>query len=705
MSSNRCIQVLRDLAASMVQARSAGEVLVVAAQVLAAYRVELPFVLFYLIDSLRSEMRLVSSMGLKPGTAASPELLSLGEEIPVAWPLAEVARTGRAVPVKGPAKRYGPYFCGPYREAPSLATLLPVLLPGCPEPAAILVVGASAYPEFNGHSFYDHLTAEVASALAAVQAFDADGPVYTLLEEDKPCLLSVGGKTENSITEHKEAIKGKPEAGKQPLHLVLSQLPAIIWATDNNLCVTFSAGEYNGPGVFEFQERTEKTLLETMEADDPEQFYKAHRAALSGNSSSFEFRYGERIFQASVKPLKDSGGAVTGVAGAAQEITGRGQSEEHYRLLLEELQVADRRKDELLGVLSHEMRNPLASIMLSSAMLDRAAPGGEQARRAKEIMDRQIARISRLVDDLLDFTRMIRNKIVLEKKQLELNDLVARTVKDYQPLFLERGICLETRFSASELYTEADPARLSQVVGCLLDNAAKFSENGGSARIIISKDELQSMAVISIENSGAGLATEIMSDFFQPFVQADNSLAHSSGGLGLGLALVKGLVELHGGEASAYSEGPGKGSTFTVSLPLAGEAAPSGSEFTQAGQYRGRKVLVIEDLKDVADSLKILLEDEGHEVMVAENGLEGIARAREFKPEVLLCDIGLPGIDGYEVAQAFCADEKLKNVFLVSLTGNMRPEDLQRGKEAGFQCQLAKPVDPAILRKTLARAI
>ncbi len=380
------------------------------------------------------------------------------------------------------------------------------------------------------------------------------------------------------------------------------------------------------------------------------------------------------------------------------------ESEERYRILAEELRIADRRKDEFLGILSHEIRNPLASIMLCLSLLDRVAPGGEQARQTKEIMNRQVTQLSRLVDDLLDVTRITRNKIVLQKESVELNELVGRAVEDYRALFQEKGVKLSAGLASNGLYVEADPARLAQVVGNLLHNAVKFTEAGGSTRVSVFKDELKLCAVICIEDSGIGMSPDMLPNLFQTFMQADTSLAHSGGGLGLGLALVKGLTELHGGTVSAHSGGLGKGTLFTIRLPRTGvqQVADTGKACSNK-PYRSRRVLIIEDIKDVAEVLRSLLAEEGHDVRVAYDGVAGIAMAKKYQPEVLLCDIGLPGISGYQVAQAFCADEELSHVYLVSLTGYARPEDLKKAKEAGFHCQLAKPVDPEKLKEALAQ--
>jgi len=379
----------------------------------------------------------------------------------------------------------------------------------------------------------------------------------------------------------------------------------------------------------------------------------------------------------------------------------RMQAQVALRAANQQLVEADQRKNHFLAVLSHELRNPLAPIRNSLYILERAAPGSDQARRAQTVIDRQVGHLSRLVDDLLDLTRISRNKIRLECQLLELNDLVRRTVEDHRLLFEKSETQLEVRLGPERVTVNADGTRLAQVIGNLLQNAAKFTGKGGRATVSTSVDPAKPQVLVRVSDTGAGIPSELLGRLFQPFMQADTTLDRSKGGLGLGLALVKGLVELHGGDVCAYSEGLGKGAEFVVRLPLAieGVAAPE----TSRGRARraGRRVLIIEDNIDAADSLREALELGEHEVAVAYNGPDGLARACAFRPEVVLCDIGLPGMDGFEVARAFRADPALKGVFLVALSGYALPEDVQRASQAGFERHLAKPPSLETLEQIL----
>jgi PAS domain S-box-containing protein len=377
------------------------------------------------------------------------------------------------------------------------------------------------------------------------------------------------------------------------------------------------------------------------------------------------------------------------------------QSEERYRLAAESLREADRRKNEFLAVLSHELRNPLAPIHNGLYILERAAPGGEQERRVKAILRRQVGLLTRLVDDLLDLTRISRNKIQLRPERLELNELARRTIEDHRSLFEASGVRLETRLAQDPVVVRGDGPRIAQVIGNLLQNAAKFTARGGRALVSVAPDEAGARAVVRVADTGVGIAPELIDRLFEPFIQADATLDRTKGGLGLGLALVKSLVELHGGDVSVRSGGAGKGAEFEVRLPLDATEDAARRRRDRPG-HRPRRILVVEDNPDAAASLREALEMGGHAVAVAYEGAEAIARARQFRPEVVLCDIGLPGMDGYAVAQALRADESLRRVLLVALSGYAQPEDVQRAREAGFDGHLAKPANPEQIEELLA---
>jgi PAS domain S-box-containing protein len=381
--------------------------------------------------------------------------------------------------------------------------------------------------------------------------------------------------------------------------------------------------------------------------------------------------------------------------GTIRDVTERRQAEQALR-------EADRRKDEFLGVLSHELRNPLAPIQNSLAILARAPAGGEQARRAAAVADRQVRHLTRLVDDLLDVTRITRGKIRLQRARLDLVELVRRAVEDHRGTLGDRR--LTVTLPDERVWVNGDPTRLSQAIGNLLQNAAKFTREAGSIRVSLAHDGAR--ATLAIEDDGVGIDAETFQRLFEPFAQADRSLDRSRGGLGLGLALVKGMVELHGGRVTAGSDGPGRGARFTIELPLdGGEVAPSAPAPARAPLGEARRILVIEDNRDAADSLAEVLALGGHHVEVAYDGPAGLAKARARPPEIVFCDIGLPaGMDGYAVARALRSDPGTAPAYLVALTGYAQPEDQRRARGEGFDLHLPKPPDLSVLERVLAEA-
>jgi two-component system CheB/CheR fusion protein len=391
-----------------------------------------------------------------------------------------------------------------------------------------------------------------------------------------------------------------------------------------------------------------------------------------------------------------------GILNTVWETTESKRMEQELRLANQRLREDDQRKNEFLAMLSHELRNPLAPIRNSLYVLNRAEQGSEQAKRAQATIDRQTAHLTRLVDDLLDLTRISKGKIQLRKQVVDLSDLVRRTVDDHRSLFVADGLGLEVVVPDAAFWVDGDATRLTQVLGNLLHNAAKFSDRGGHASVSLARE--QNLAVISVRDTGVGLSPEIIPRIFEPFTQADTTLDRTRGGLGLGLALVKGLIELHGGSVAAQSEGIGQGSEFNIRLPLLElatdrEAAPSARRATAT-----RRVLVIEDNLDAAESLREVLEFGGHTVELANSGRDGIDKSQVFRPEVILCDIGLPGMDGYEVARRLRADKSLASAYLVALTGYALPEDLAKAKEAGFDEHIAKPASLERIEQLLANA-
>jgi two-component system CheB/CheR fusion protein len=358
------------------------------------------------------------------------------------------------------------------------------------------------------------------------------------------------------------------------------------------------------------------------------------------------------------------------------------------------LREAERRKSEFIAMLSHELRSPLSPIQNAVYVVEHAGVMSEKVGRAVAVANRQLRHLARMVDDLMDVTRLSRGEYRLDRHHVDFAQIVRTVLEDHRQILAEREVRAEVPFD--QVMVKGDAARLTQVVGNLLMNAAKFTDAGG--RVVITLEVAGSEAILRVQDNGIGIAESLRAKLFEPFVQADKTLARTRGGLGLGLAVVKNLVELHDGTVRAQSAGLGKGAEFIVTVPLARLASAVQAQPVPEGA--GRRVLVIEDSEDTAAMLKELLELDGHEVRVEADGLRGVEAAFQFRPEVVLCDIGLPGIDGYEVARRLSTTR----VLLVAVTAYSSPDDVRRAHEAGFQHHISKPPDLEHLAHVVAEA-
>ncbi len=365
--------------------------------------------------------------------------------------------------------------------------------------------------------------------------------------------------------------------------------------------------------------------------------------------------------------------------------------------LYREVAEANRGKDEFLAMLSHELRNPLAAITNAVAALDRLGSREPPVVRLRHIVQRQTQHLTRLVDDLLDVARVTAGKIALTRQPLDLADVTASAVRALR----ERrgGAAHQLTFRAEPVVVSADPTRLDQIITNLLENAVKYTRTGGSIDVDVTRDG--DAALLRVTDTGVGIEPAMLPRIFDMFAQAAQPLDRSRGGLGIGLALTRRLVELHGGSIRAFSAGLGTGATFTVRLPLATAVAPTPSPVPPT-PGRGRRILVIEDNDDARESLRLLLESLGHDVLEARSGQEGIGVALDAEPDVVLIDLGLPGVDGYEVARTLRAKFSQRRMTLIAVTGYGHADDRQRSKDAGCEAHLVKPVSVAVLSTVIA---
>ena len=365
----------------------------------------------------------------------------------------------------------------------------------------------------------------------------------------------------------------------------------------------------------------------------------------------------------------------------------------------EALREAARRRTEFIAMLSHELRNPLAPLRNALYVVERTAGSSGQAGRALTVAKRQVQHLARMVDDLLDVTRLSRGEYHLDRHHLDFAQVVRAAIEDNRSVLVDHELAAEVQAPSGPVLVDGDAARLTQIVGNLLMNAVNFTDPGG--KVVVSLEVTGSDAVLRVVDNGIGIPEALLGKLFEPFVQADTTLARTRGGLGLGLSVVKKLVELHNGTVRAHSVGLGKGAEFVVTLPLAGKMSRQQAHSIHQGD--GRRVLIIEDSDDTAAMLKELLELEGHEVHVEADGLRGVDAALRLRPEVVLCDIGLPGIDGYEVARRLRNTGDLR-VLLVAVTGYASPDDVRRAEDAGFQHHFPKPADLEHLARVVAEA-
>ena len=378
------------------------------------------------------------------------------------------------------------------------------------------------------------------------------------------------------------------------------------------------------------------------------------------------------------------------------------RAERERQAALEALQAADRRKDEFLAMLAHELRNPLAPIRNAVEIL-RLSPDRPVRERARELIGRQVVHLARLVDDLLDVSRITQQKIVLQRAVVNLSTVLDSAIELAAPLMAERSQALTIRKPEADIWLHADGVRLSQVVGNLLHNASKFTPRKGAVTLDVARAD--GLLRIAVADNGEGIAPEFLPAVFELFSQGDHTLERAGGGLGIGLSLVKGLVELHGGVVSAQSAGSGQGSRFVIDIPLDAlevepPAPPAAAPATAWGT---RRVLVVEDNIDSAEAMSMLLRELGHEVATVNDGREAVETARAFLPEVILLDIGLPGIDGFELARRFRDLPETRAAKVIAVTGYGQASDRARTKASGFDLHLVKPVDPEKLSRALSR--
>jgi signal transduction histidine kinase/ActR/RegA family two-component response regulator len=370
----------------------------------------------------------------------------------------------------------------------------------------------------------------------------------------------------------------------------------------------------------------------------------------------------------------------------------------------EKLLEASRRKDEFLAMLSHELRNPLAPIRNAVELVRRIAPSDARIVWARDVVDRQVTHLAQLVDELLDVSRVTQGKITLRKENIELGKVLAHAVETARPLIESRNHRLELTLPSVPVWMTGDFARLAQVVANLLNNSAKYTPEGGLIELVASAGPGE--ATIVVRDNGVGIDSDLLPRVFELFSQGQRSLDRSLGGLGVGLTVVQRLVELHKGRVTVTSDGAGRGAEFRIVLPCLGEVTPAEAEKPAAAPQdppAGRRVLVVDDNADAADSIAVLLRMEGHEVKTVYDGQQALASSQVFAPSVVVLDVGLPGMSGYEVARRLRERPETRRALFIALTGYGQKEDRSLAAEAGFDHHFIKPADPRAIHAAIAR--
>jgi PAS domain S-box-containing protein len=394
-----------------------------------------------------------------------------------------------------------------------------------------------------------------------------------------------------------------------------------------------------------------------------------------------------------VAKLTDASGNALGYATVSQDVTQRKRLEDELRTLAADLSEVDRRKNEFLATLAHELRNPLAPMANMLEVLKRSDGEDENSKQARETIERQLGQMVRLVDDLLDINRITHDRLELRRHELELSAVLQQALEVARPLVDAAGHNLLVDIPAEPIYLNADPARLAQVFGNLINNSCRYTRPGGN--IWVSAERSGDEVIVTVKDNGVGIPSDQLASIFDMFTQVKQTSERTQGGLGIGLTLAKRLVEMHGGSVEARSEGQGKGSEFEVRLPILTEvthqATPASS--TTPPPSASRRILVVDDNVDSAESLTMLLEITGNQTYIAHDGIEALEVADRYRPEIVLLDIGLPRLNGYEVCRRIRTQSWGKDIKVIALTGWGQDEDRRKSQEAGFDGHLVKPVN------------
>ena len=729
--SRRRVALLSELGTRLAGARTAELVCHTAAEVLAAHSRDVPFVMLYLIDAGRTHLVRSAAVGIAArGTGpASIAIESAGASAP--WPLALTARTEEPQ-VLGTL----PPLQGSWSRAPQQALVVPIRSNVAQRPAGVAVFGVSPGIALDAQyrTFFDLLTVQISSALASAREYEAERRrAESLAETDRARTR----ERETWLTGEKQAFQAAIDGA--PLEVSLGMLirTAIGQLGPDVRCAFYTADEarrelrhvvgmsesyarcvdgfrigadslacglavHTGQPVITPDVRAEPRWREWLWLAEQEGFRGCWSFPVETEKGRIVGTFAMYHSKPRDATAKDRELAAL-LTQAAALIISRHQQAEARAGAYAALSAADRQKDEFLAMLAHELRNPLAPLRTTNELLSKLlGTSNPTVAGALDIARRQVDQLTRLVDDLLDVSRVTQGRIELQRRPTSVPQIVAQALEAVQPLMREKRhrVTVQTLGMAAP-FVNADPARLTQCLVNVLTNATKYTGEGGRIELRILSEK--GHAVIEVVDSGVGIAPELLPRIFDLFVQGERTLDRTQGGLGVGLAVVKRLVEMHEGEVRVHSAGPGRGASFEMRIPLAEQPLDRAVE-NKSPAIAAARVLVVDDNEDSADSLATLLKLEGHEVQAVYSATDALEHAQAFRPEVLLIDVGLPQMDGYELARRLRALPALRGSTLIAVTGYGMPEDRARATAAGFDEHLVKPVGLASLVRAMAAA-
>ncbi len=715
----RQVWLLRDLAACTVGAHTVEAACARAAESLATNPRDLPFALLYLTDADRRSACLVSSAGISDGHPAAPRTLALeapggdghgdnnrhddnhrkADVSPPIWPVSQALHSREPIVVAAPSGLSEPLPTGAWHRPPSRIVIINLTPATARGRAAVLVAGLNPHRPFDEsyRGFVELCARQIAAAIAGAEA-------------DERAPLHAGAPAPSDA-------RAVLDSQRQGFYSFLAQAPVAITVFEGADLTVAYANDLTRRQVGG-RDIVGKPLLQAMpelgQTSVPEHLTRVlctgepdtaieEKVAVTRRDGTVDERYITTLRC----PLRDDSGVIYGVISVGHDVTDGVLARRALASKTFEAEAASRAKDEFLAMLGHELRNPLAPINTALQLMQ--LRGGDTFHKERTIIDRQVKHLVRLVDDLLEVSRIARGKITLDRVRIELGDVLARALETSSPLIEQREHHLSVNV-APGLAVDADPARLAQVFANLLTNAAKYTPPGGDIQVNAQREG--DAIAVSVRDTGIGIRPEVLPSIFDHFVQERQAIDRSRGGLGLGLTIVRSLVLLHGGTVEARSAGPGRGAEILLRLPRARDERPRDA-VSPATRRRmtphlgvstahARRVLVVDDNEDAVDSLAEALLELGHSVETARDGAAALGLLQRFIPDVVFLDIGLPVMDGYELARRIRGDRRFADTVLVALTGYGQKKDQLLATEAGFDAHLVKPVDIRAIEKIIA---